>query len=389
MRYHRGTDLIALACTDGCVRVIDIATHKLIRELWPSRPVVPELSNIAISDYVFSSDGHWIAAAMGDLVLLWDLPTGHLVDAFKLTSPCTSLAFSPTGEYLATSTSDSVGVDIWTNKTLFTHVPTRHIGATELKAVLSSNAQAPTASGEGGQNLIAAEVAEESDDDEDAIAALPDIDTLSSDLLSLSLVPRSRWQNLLHIDLIRQRNKPTEAPKKPEKAPFFLPSLQDQKSGITTTAQKAAEETNLAQIEQERSRVLKNSRAGTRSQFTTLLQAADVGPTSDYSSFVEHLKTLNPAAADIEIRSLSVVNDELSSFVQSLAWLMEQRQDFELGQAWMAVFLRCHGDVVANDDSLRAAVSEWQQGLMREKERVVKLSGYAGGMVGWLRAARV
>jgi U3 small nucleolar RNA-associated protein 21 len=211
----------------------------------------------------------------------------------------------------------------------------------------------------------------------------------SSDLLSLSLVPRSRWQNLLHIDLIRQRNKPTEAPKKPEKAPFFLPSLQDQKSGITTSAQKAAEETNLAQIEQERSRVLKNSRAGTRSQFTTLLQAADVGPTSDYSSFVEHLKTLNPAAADIEIRSLSVVNDELSSFVQSLAWLMEQRQDFELGQAWMAVFLRCHGDVVANDESLRAAVSEWQQGLMREKERVVKLSGYAGGMVGWLRAARV
>jgi U3 small nucleolar RNA-associated protein 21 len=326
---------------------------------------------------------------MGDLVLLWDLPTGHLVDAFKLTSPCTSLAFSPTGEYLATSTSDSVGVDIWTNKTLFTHVPTRHIGATELKAVLSSNAQAPTASGEGGQNLIAAEIAEESDDDEDAIAALPDVDSLSSDLLSLSLVPRSRWQNLLHIDLIRQRNKPTEAPKKPEKAPFFLPSLQDQKSGITTSAQKAVEETNLAQIEQERSRVLKNSRTGTRSQFTTLLQAADVGPTSDYSAFVEHLKTLNPAAADIEIRSLSVVNDELSSFVQSLAWLMEQRQDFELGQAWMAVFLRCHGDVVANDESLRAAVSEWQQGLMREKERVVKLSGYAGGMVGWLRAARV
>ena len=76
-------------------------------------------------------------------------------------------------------------------------------------------------------------------------------------------------------------------------------------------------------------------------------------------------------------------------FVQSLAWLMEQRKDFELGQAWMEVFLGCHGDIVANEDDLRAVVAEWQEGLRREKERVVKLSGYAGGMVGWLRAARV
>lgn len=390
MRFHRGTDLIALACTDGCVRVVDIATHKLIRELWPSRPVISELKSVPISDYVFSSDGHWIAAAMGELVLLWDLPTGHLVDAFKLTAPCTSLAFSPTGEYLATSASDSVGVDIWTNKTLFTHVPTRHIDATELSTILASDAQAPTASGEGGQNLIATDADEESDEEDlDTLTDDAALDALSSDLLSLSVVPRSRWQNLLHLDLIRQRNKPTEAPKKPEKAPFFLPSLQDQKAGITNSAQKAAEETSLAQIEQERSRVLKNARAGNRSQFTSLLQAADIGPTADYTDFIAHLKTLNPAAADIEIRSLSAAGNELSSFVQALVWLMEQRRDFELGQAWMAVFLRIHGDFVANDESLRAVVGEWQEGLRREKERVVKLSGYAGGMVGWLRAARV
>ena len=42
--------------------------------------------------------------------------TGHLVDAFKLKASCTSLAFSPTGEYLATATTANVGVDVWTNK---------------------------------------------------------------------------------------------------------------------------------------------------------------------------------------------------------------------------------------------------------------------------------
>lgn len=48
---------------------------------------------------------------------------------------------------------------------------------------------------------------------------------LDGDLVTLSLLPRSRWQTLLNFEVIQQRNKPKEAPKEPEKAPFFLPSL--------------------------------------------------------------------------------------------------------------------------------------------------------------------
>lgn len=33
LRYHRFNDLIALACDDFCIRVVDIETRKLIREL--------------------------------------------------------------------------------------------------------------------------------------------------------------------------------------------------------------------------------------------------------------------------------------------------------------------------------------------------------------------
>lgn len=38
-------------------------------------------------------------------------------------------------------------------------------------------------------------------------------------------MPRSRWQTLLNLETIKARNKPKEAPKAPERAPFFLPTL--------------------------------------------------------------------------------------------------------------------------------------------------------------------
>ena len=48
---------------------------------------------------------------------------------------------------------------------------------------------------------------------------------LDGDLVTLTLLPRTRWQTLLNLEVIQQRNKPKEPPKPPEKAPFFLPTL--------------------------------------------------------------------------------------------------------------------------------------------------------------------
>ena len=48
---------------------------------------------------------------------------------------------------------------------------------------------------------------------------------ISSELVTLSLLPNSRWQHLLQIDIIKQRNKPKEPIKVPKQAPFFLPTI--------------------------------------------------------------------------------------------------------------------------------------------------------------------
>jgi len=44
-------------------------------------------------------------------------------------------------------------------------------------------------------------------------------------MITLANLPESRWQNLLHLDIIKARNKPTSVVEKPKDAPFFLPTV--------------------------------------------------------------------------------------------------------------------------------------------------------------------
>jgi U3 small nucleolar RNA-associated protein 21 len=253
MRYHAPNDLIALSSNDMSIRVVDIVTKKLIRELWGCQG--------AINDFCFSNDGRWIVAASKDCVVrVWDLPTGHLIDAIRMKTQCTALAFSGTGEFLATTCECEVGVNIWNNKSLFTHVPTRHISENEIAEI-----SGPTVSGEGGQGLIDGAFEDEVDEADESAPA-PSIDQLSADMMTLSMVPKSRWQTLLHLDAIKERNKPKEAPKLPEKAPFFLPSLDNPLPTATI------EETPKDSIA-ERSRIMKMDRLASEGAFTVALRS--------------------------------------------------------------------------------------------------------------------
>ena len=253
MRYHASNDLIALSCDDLSIRVVDIETKRTIRELFGCKG--------GINDFCFSNDGRWVIAASKDRVVrVWDLPTGHLIDAIRMETECTSLAFSGTGEFLATTCEGQVGVNIWNNKALFTHVPTRHISEDEIAEI-----SGPTVSGEEGHGLIDGAFEDEEEDVDDA-APSGFLDQLSADMLTLSLVPKSRWQTLLHLDLIKQRNKPKEAPKLPEKAPFFLPSLD--KPLPTTVSEEAAAESAA-----ERSRIMKMDRIAFEGAFTVALRS--------------------------------------------------------------------------------------------------------------------
>lgn len=252
-RYHPVSNLLAFACDDMSVRLVDIETKKTIREFWGPQD--------SITDICFSSDGHWIIASSRDCVVrVWDLPTSHLIDAIRLDKPCTAIAMSTTGEYLAATVEDESGVALWTNKGLYKHVPTRQISEKEV-ALLSG----PSVSGEGNQGILEGAFEEEEEEKDDAVLSST-VEQLSSDMMTLSVVPKSRWQTLLHLDLIKERNKPKEAPKLPEKAPFFLP---------TTANSQALAQKDIKGAEDEagRSRITKLEQSRFEEMFSSKLRA--------------------------------------------------------------------------------------------------------------------
>ncbi|KAI1083398.1 WD domain-containing protein [Whalleya microplaca] len=371
-RYHAANDLIAFSCDDNSIRVVDIETKQTIREFWGCQG--------KINDFAFSTDGRWIVAASQDAIIrVWDLPTSHLIDAIRLEKPCTALAFSATGEYLAAASEGELGVSIWNNRTLFTHVPTRQISESTIEHV-----SGPTASGEGGQGVLEAAFEEDVINQEDDDVTAPSLDQISADMMTLSLVPRSRWQTLLHLDLIKQRNKPKEAPKAPEKAPFFLPSTTGDPASSNVVVKTKTEES------QARSRITRSDRSRMEQAFTSKLQAGAIS--GNYNQFMDHLKTLSPAAADLELRSLVLGEDddsnELLHFIRALTSRLVARRDYELTQAWMTVFLRLHFDEILESDTLMKALEEWKRHQADECGRLDNLVGYCSGVVNFLRSPR-
>jgi U3 small nucleolar RNA-associated protein 21 len=370
MKYHRPSDLIALSCDDASIRIVDIETKKLVRELWGCKG--------KITDFTFSNDGRWIIAASSDSVVrVWDLTTGHLIEALRFRNKLTAIAFSGTGEYLATAHENSVGVHIWTNRTLFTHVPTRNISDSDIIEM-----DAPTSSGENGEAILEAAFVDEAEEEGDNDVAVPSMDQLSSDLLTLSLVPKARWQTLLHLDTIRERNKPKEAPKAPEKAPFFLPSLEGPGSKPSTSSSALAipESTSTTRV----TKIADPSTASTTT-FTTLLAQTARNP-SNPDALIQHLSTLPPSSADLALRTLNPAPPytEHITFLDALTTRLQQKKDYELVQAWMAVFLRCHSAVVLESEDVREALEKWRDVSKGEVERLGDVVGFCRGVGGWI-----
>ncbi|KAF9352917.1 hypothetical protein BGX26_009309 [Mortierella sp. AD094] len=346
---------LAVICDDLCIRIVDIENRRVVREFWGH-------SN-RITDMTFSPDGHWLVSSSLDATIrTWDLPTGHMVDIFKCESIATSLSFSPTGDYLATAHVDNVGIFLWANRMQFTTVSLRSITEDDVIRVALPTSSTLEDESEEAENMFTT--------NEEVLALEPTIETpeqLTEQMITLSLLPKSKWQTLLNLDVIKARNKPKEAPKAPEKAPFFLNTLPGVEPKFVATKEDE-ERANVADTKMIRMGMLQPETI-----FMTLLKRGHSTGSArqvvvsegqkdeqtivierDYSDFFDHLKTLNPSAVDFELRSMSLDNDlaEPRYFLEAIEYLLRMRRDFELAEAYLNLFLKIHGDVlVSNPDA--------------------------------------
>ncbi|OCF33495.1 U3 small nucleolar RNA-associated protein 21 [Kwoniella heveanensis BCC8398] len=364
LSLNRDSGLLAITCDDLVVRLLDVETRRIVRELRGFKG--------RILDVVFSPDSRWlIATSLDSTIRTFDIPTGRLVDAFRTASIATSLTFSPTGDFLATAHVDSVGIHLWANKAQFTDVALRHLPEEEdvpevgLPSVQGLDEDAAI---EGIEAIGAPEFTD--------IYTTPD--QLTEGLLTLSLMPRSRWQTLLNLETIKQRNKPKEAPKAPEAAPFFLPTI----SGLETKFDLSAANGQKDDGDASKSQRLDLGSGWLESEFTKRLTREDED--GEYNAFFEYLKSLPPSTLDMELRSLLSL-DHLSSFLSALIGRLRSHRDFEAVQAIMNVFLSVHGDLLIANEELSEKVRLLRDEQGRESKRLRELVGYSLGTLGFLR----
>jgi len=173
-------------------------------------------------------DYQTISGVEGPLVIL---------DHVKFPSPITAMAFHPNRAFLVTAHAHASGAApgalfAWANKFLFEPGFTRPSLRGEPAEIYFHDAAA----------VVDSE--EEEDDDAAAVPAKASLEPLAELqdgrlAVTLSAVPRSKWANLLSLEEIKARNAPKEAPKKPESAPFFLPTTYD---GVTPVLDASAKD---------------------------------------------------------------------------------------------------------------------------------------------------
>ncbi|XP_068423061.1 WD repeat-containing protein 36 [Clinocottus analis] len=329
MLLHRDSGMLALALDDFTLLVVDIETRRIVRKFTGHHG--------NINDMTFSPDGRWlITVAMDCTIRTWDLPSGFLVDCFLVAMAPVGVSLSPTGDFLSTAHVDSLGVYLWTNKSLCGPVGLRPLPVDYQPAEVTL----PGVTADESEQ----EVRSEGVDD-----AYESAEQLGAELVTLSLLPESRWKSLLHLDTIKRRNKPVAPPPAPAAAPFFLPTLPGLTPRFTlptTTDQKT------------QSKLLSWGLMSQRSEFSSDLESALQSGSFDRP--VRHLKDCGPAALSIELTCLSSEGGGASSlllaFIHMIDSMLSSGRDFDLAQAYLALFLKLHLRTLSQDQVAMAAL---------------------------------
>ncbi|KOC59513.1 WD repeat-containing protein 36 [Habropoda laboriosa] len=325
LRYHNESSLIAVALEDFTVVLVDLDTKNIVRRF--------EGHESRLTDASFSPDSRWlITASMDCTIRTWDIPSSNLIDIFQVPEACTSLNFSPTGEFLATTHVCNIGIYLWSNRTLYSYVSLKAVNKDDPIPMIG----------------LPGSVMEATDINEDGLTELePEYvspEQLQEDLITMSGFAHSRWQNLLNIDIVKKRNKPKAPPKVPENAPFFLPTIPslDLKFDFSNVKDTQSKNTFITHPE------LQNVTPFSKS----LLSVHN----DEFEEVIEKLKMMSPSSIDFEIQSLSadekVSNTLLLYFMKMMHYMIKKKTDFELAQAYLAVFLKWHGTIITETESL-------------------------------------
>ncbi|XP_076926434.1 uncharacterized protein LOC143589601 [Bidens hawaiensis] len=351
--YNHSNGLLATVTDDLIIRIFDIVALKLVRKF--------EGHTDRITDICFSEDGKWLmSSSMDGTLRIWDVILARQIDAIHVDVSITALSLSPDMDVLATTHVDQNGIYLWVNQAMFS-------GATSIDSYGSGNqvvnVKLPSIS--SGKEASKDDV----DSDKPVLAQAKTqtqtqpitlLDKQIPDLVTLSLLPKSQWQSLINLDIIKERNKPIEPPKKPEKAPFFLPSIPSFSGEIVFKASEPTDEEKPIQ-DDKFGKVMDLP----SSPFVQFLQSSV--EMKNFEAFTDYLKSLSSSTLDMELRMLLIIDDEdeqepekrpeliiLERLLDYFIHEISHRNNFEFIQALIRLFLKIHGETIRRQSKLQA-----------------------------------
>ncbi|XP_003223040.1 WD repeat-containing protein 36 [Anolis carolinensis] len=333
MLLHRDSGILGIAMDDFGIIVMDIETRRIVRKFSGHQR--------QINDFTFSPDGRWLLTASMDCTIrTWDLPSGCLVDCFLVDSAPVSITMSPTGDFLASCHVDDLGIYLWSNRSLYSLVSLRPLPADYVPSVVMLPGTCPS------QDVDVTEEEETSDE----MVEYDSPDQLGEALVTLSTLPESRWKNLLNLDIIKQKNKPKEPPKVPKSAPFFIPTI----PGLVPKYASVEHENDGQQ-----SKIVDLGVLAQKSEFHIQLEETLVN--NNYNSPISILKGLGPSNIETELRGLAPEGggsiEVMQSFLRMIEAMLNTKCDFELAQAYLALFLKLHFKILSSEPTLLAEIS--------------------------------
>ncbi|XP_049386745.1 U3 small nucleolar RNA-associated protein 21 homolog [Solanum stenotomum] len=149
---------------------------------------------------------------------------------------------------------------------------------------------------------------------------------------------------------------------KPEKAPFFLPSIPSLSGEILFKPSEGTNEESDAQ----NTRLEESSKKTDLpvSKFLQILKSC--ADKENFAPFTNHIKSLSPSILDMELRMLQIIDDddeqepekrqELHFIELLLDYFIHEiscRSNFEYVQALIRLFLKIHGETVRRQSKLQ------------------------------------
>ncbi|CAK0785298.1 hypothetical protein CVIRNUC_008505 [Coccomyxa viridis] len=410
--HHASSALLSLATDDLLIRMYDIEAVRSVRQFKGHMD--------RITDLRMSADARWLLSSSLDGTLrVWDVPSARCLQVLRLGAPVTALSLSPVMDMLATTHVNRRGIYLWSNAAIYGSGADVRPSELPVDARLPALASGHAADSEdeersnGAGQLAGGDSSGSSDDEaQEAATALPRLlpeteaeaspsaadgpttsgrehapgspAALSPDLVTLALLPRSQWQGLVHLDAIKERNKPIEPPKKPAQAPFFLPTVPGLERDPVFDLQGEGEGSEGI------SRVLKTQGKGETSELSMLLQQGR--KLKDYSRLMAYLKGLTPSRLDSELRFMQLIEgisskeelQELCRLLDFIAHEISHNSNFEFMQALLRLVLQVHGDTILQEPRLRKRLAALEDGCQQTWGRIEDMLQTTRSMLSFL-----